>query len=136
MRPTILLALLVPFGACKVDHSLGSVPADSGIDVEASANQDSAQSTLLEAGGGSTNAPPSTGVDGDAVGPLGPVESWTGGLPNFAFPSGSDAIKLNLASDSAGNVAGQVVLGNDPPPLHATDPNVAYPPVPIGVQVV
>jgi hypothetical protein len=55
-------------------------------------------------------------------------QSWTGYVENYQFLSGSDAVKIAFASDSAGQVTGTVILGNGTPPSPATDPDVGYPP--------
>jgi hypothetical protein len=61
--------------------------------------------------------------------------TWTGYVddsdnPDFEFASGSNAIRLTLAVDTYGQVAGMVWLGNGPPPPPAADPDVGYPPEP------
>jgi hypothetical protein len=122
MKTRILLAMLVPIGACKADHSLGSIEPDSGPG--ASPQLDTAGPTTASGGG---DAAPSIGLDSAPIGPLGAVESWTGWAQNYQFPSGSDAIKLSFASDPNGVVVGQVTLGSGTPPPPATDPNVGYP---------
>jgi hypothetical protein len=68
------------------------------------------------------------GTSRPEVGPLGPVQSWTGYVENYTFPSGSSVIHLTYATDANGNVAGQIVFGQGAPPPPATNPNVGYPP--------
>lgn len=74
-------------------------------------------------------APPAVdaGADAPEIGPLGPVEWWTGYIENYHFASGSDAIKLSFANDEAGHVVGAFVFGNGIPPGPATDPTIGYP---------
>lgn len=62
------------------------------------------------------------------AGPPGPSESWTGSVEDYAFPSGSNALKLTFATDDDGHVVGTLVFGQGTPPPPATDPNVGYPP--------
>ncbi len=131
MKSRTLLALLVILGACKADHTLGSVGLDSGAD---QMNADTGAPTYADAQisaspetGGTAEVPPNGGLDAGASGTLGPVQSWTGWVENYQFPSGSDVIKFSFASDSAGQVVGQVVFGVGTPPPPATDPNVGYP---------
>ena len=159
MKSRTLLALLVILGACKADHTLGSVGLDSGADeVNADTGAPSvaldtstdissavpdtsaptyadAQSSAFSEAGGTAETPPSGGLDASASGTLGPVQSWTGYVENFQFPSGSDAIKVSFAYDPSGQVVGQVILGSGTPPPPATDPNVGYPTGYIGYNV-
>ena len=140
MKSRPVLAAMVMLGACKTDHDIGAVAQDSGPDVVdtqdtvslATADTSSVSFADTQTAYGpevvaETQTPPNNGSDGGS-GALGPVQSWTGYVENYQFPSGSDAIKLSFATDSAGNVAGHVVLGNGVPPPPATDPNVGYPP--------
>jgi hypothetical protein len=55
-------------------------------------------------------------------------QSWTGRVENYQWTSGSNAIKILIAHDSAGAIVGQAILGDATPPPPATDPNVGYPP--------
>jgi len=64
----------------------------------------------------------------DDLGPFGPVQSWTGYIESYKFPSGSNAVKLTFATTATGEVSGAVVFGNAAPPPPATDPSVGYPP--------
>jgi hypothetical protein len=112
------LALLVILGACKADHPIGTVEPDAGSDASRSTSP----------GPDLSIATPGQTVDVQPLGPLGLVESWTGWIENYQFPSGSDVIKFSFASDPNGRIAGQVVLGSGTPPPPATDPNVGYPP--------
>jgi len=130
MKARTLLALLVILGACKADHTLGSVGLDSGAD---QMNADTGAPTYADAQisaspetGGTAEVPPNGGLDAGASGTLGPVQSWTGWVENYQFPSGSDVIKFSFASDSAGQVVGQVIFGTGSPPPPPTDPNVGY----------
>jgi hypothetical protein len=126
------LAFLVVFGACDKDHQLGVVdPADSGIDSLNSntlpTSSDAGVSTQADLQVG-PDAQAYVGSDAKAIGQLGPSQSWTGYIENYQFSSGSDAIKLTFAADSAGQVVGTVLFGNGTPPPQATDPNTGYPP--------
>jgi hypothetical protein len=107
----------VILGACKADHPIGTVEADAGSDASVSTSP----------GPDLSIATPGQTVDVQPLGPLGPVESWTGWVENYTFKSGSDAIKFSFASDPNGRLAGQVVIGSGTPPPPATDPNVGYP---------
>jgi hypothetical protein len=118
MKSRTLLALLVILGACKADHSLGTIEPDAGSDASLSTSPSPDLSI----------ATPGQTVDVQPLGPLGPSQSWTGYAENFQFPSGSDAIKFSFAYDPSGQVVGQVILGIGTPPPPATDPNVGYPP--------
>jgi hypothetical protein len=86
-------------------------------------------------GGGDAGAetPSENAADAGEFKPLVPgPTTWTGHVddsdnPDFEFPSGSNAIRLTLAVDAYGQVAGMVWLGNGQPPPPATDPEVGYP---------
>jgi len=117
MRATTILTALVLLGACKADHSLGALGPDAAADTSLSTSPGPDLSTATS----------SQAVDVEPLGPLGPVESWTGWIENFTFKSGSDAITFSLAFDPNGRIAGQVVFGNGTPPPPATDPNAGYP---------
>jgi hypothetical protein len=117
MRYETLLAFVVAVTACNNDHSLGLLDPEE--------TSQPAQPDALAAL--PTDAGTPTEPDARVLGPLGPVESWTGYIENYQFQSGSDAIKLSLAYDPEGQVAGTVLFGNGTPPPPATDPNVAYP---------
>ena len=91
-----------------------------------------------DAGSGSADGGAETddAADAGVFKPLVPgPTTWTGYVddsdnPDFEFPSGSNAIRLTLAVDAYGQVAGMVWLGNGQPPPPATDPDVGYPPEP------
>jgi len=86
--------------------------------------------------GADARTPSDDAADAGAFKPLVPgPTTWTGHVddsnnPDFEFPSGSNAIRLTLAVDTYGQVAGMVWLGSGPPPPPATDPDVGYPPEP------
>jgi hypothetical protein len=113
-----MLDSVVDPGGCDANHSLGQISRDSGPDV---AGQYVAQLSV------DASASQQVSVDAQAIGPLGPVQSWTGYVENYQFPSGSDTIRFSFASDPSGQVVGHVIFGsgNSPPP--ATDPDVGYP---------
>ena len=138
----LALAAAIALGAgCNANHVLGSATPDSA----AGAGSGGAPGTG-GAGSGGASSPEDAGmIELDAtgmeppvvydtaiyrpeVGPLGPSQSWTGYVENFKFPSGSSAIHFTIATDASGNVAGQIVFGQGPPPPPATDPNIGYPP--------
>ena len=106
-----------------------SQPGSDGYPVEQS-----------DAGSGSADLSAGTfsddAADAGVFKPLVPgPTTWTGHVddsdnPDFEFASGSNAIRLTLAVDAYGQVAGMVWLGNGQPPPPATDPNVGYPPEP------
>ena len=81
--------------------------------------------TAPGAGGSGQGAAAGTTGQGGASGTS--VQSWTGYIENYMFPSGSDAIKFAFSTDAAGTVTGTVTLGMGTPPPPATDPNVGYP---------
>lgn len=118
MRYELLLVVSVALAACNNDHGLGS------LDLEGTGQP--AQADALAALPVDAGSPPVP--DARLLGPLGPAESWTGYVENYQFAFGSDAIKLSLAYDPSGQVAGTVIFGNGTPPPPATDPNVGYPP--------
>ncbi len=120
MKTTIILPALVLLGACKENHTLGTVARDAAFYPQGSGD-DATQSIEPD------SRTPSPAADLQPLGPLGPVESWTGWVENYAFESGSDAITFSFASDPDGRIAGQVVLGSGTPPPPATDPNSGYP---------
>ena len=66
------------------------------------------------------------GCTDSAGGPL--VGTWNGYVEAFAFRSGSDRIRFVIEEhdETAGAVAGSVVLGQGTPPPPATDPDVGY----------
>jgi hypothetical protein len=103
-------------GGCSGDHFLGGSggQAGSGLGGEA---------------GYSGPIPVDAGYPGDAS-LLGALETWTGYLENFQFPSGSDAVKLSFATDPTGVVVGTLTFGAGSPPPAATDPDANYPPGP------
>jgi hypothetical protein len=106
-----------------------SQPSLDGYPVE----QPDAGSGGADAGAGT---PLDDAADAGVFKPLVPgPTTWTGHVddsdnPDFEFPSGSNAIRLTLAVDTYGQVAGMVWLGNGPPTPPATDPDVGYPPEP------
>jgi len=108
MNRKLLLLTSILFAACNVDHNLG----------------DTDQLPDAATGNGtSTNTDTGTGTGTNSA-----SESWTGYVENFKFGSGSDAVKLVLATNTAGQVSGTVTFGNGIAPPPATDPSVAYPP--------
>ncbi len=70
-------------------------------------------------------------ADGAVVVPPGGMRlgDFTGYFEDYMFPSGSDAVTMNLvvAADGA-TVTGVVVFGMGSPPAPPTDPSVGYPP--------
>jgi hypothetical protein len=126
MRTTTVLTTLVLLGACNSDHTLGA------IDPDASTSGVTPYGDTQAGGGGASGAGPvvTLGADAavDTLGALGPVQSWTGWVENYQFPSGSDALKLSFAVDESGNLVGHITMGSGSPPPPATDPNVGYPP--------
>ena len=82
----------------------------------------------VDGGGGTGQQPSDDGGSQDGAIVM-PVESWTGYIENFKFPSGSDAVKISFAVEAGtGQVIGTVIFGNGTPPPPPTDPNVGYPP--------
>ena len=78
--------------------------------------------------GGFTRNP---GQDASVVVPEGgsPLAVFTGYFENYMFPSGSDALYMDLALGADGmTVTGVAVLGTGTPPPPPTQPNVGYPP--------
>jgi hypothetical protein len=124
MRQTLfpVFSVALALAACDNDHSLGSI-GNQGPGADASAEVDAQPTTPVP------NTP-----DARVLGPLGPVESWTGYLENYQLVTGSDVVRVSVAYDSAGQVAGTVVFGDGTPPPSATDPNVGYPPGVSGYQ--
>ena len=106
-----------------------SQPSLDGYPVELTA----ADSGVADLGAGTSS---DDAADAGEFKPLVPgPTTWTGHVddsdnPDFEFPSGSNAIRLTLAVDDYGQVAGMVWLGNGQPPPPATDPDVGYPPEP------
>jgi hypothetical protein len=87
------------------------------------------------AGGGGDSAigdgGPSSGAAGGAdasAGDTGPSRSWTGYIEQYAFPSGSAALKLTVSTDEQGVATGAIVFGQGTPPPPVVDPTVGYPP--------
>ena len=117
MKNTLSIAALLILGGCNADHSIGQIDQDAGPDVP---NSDVASLAL------DTGASPQVQSDAQTIGPLGPVQSWTGYVENYLFSSGSDVIRFTFAQDSSGRITGQVVFGIGTPPPPATDPNVGY----------
>jgi hypothetical protein len=113
MRYELLLIVPIGLAACDSDHSLGNLGPET-YTADAAVSSDARVVAV---------AP-----DARALEQLGPLESWTGYIENYHFASGSDAIKLTLANDPSGQLAGSVVFGSGTPPAPATDPNVGYPP--------
>jgi hypothetical protein len=54
--------------------------------------------------------------------------TWSGHVELLQFASGSDAIKMTIASASASSVTGTVLFGGGPLLAPATDPTAVYPP--------
>lgn len=65
------------------------------------------------------------GVLGDGLG-----DTWDGYIESFAFPSGSDRLRIEFDSTPApgGVLTGVVIFGEGAPPPPVTDPSVGYPP--------
>ncbi len=118
MRRELLLALSVAVAACDNEHNLGVFQQEPDA---------SAIGGMADQAGPTVDALPST-PDTRVLGPLGPVESWTGYLENYPLAIGSDQIRFSFAYDDSGQVAGTVIFGEGTPPPPATDPNVGYPP--------
>ena len=137
MKNTFSLAALLILSGCNADHSLGYVDQDSGpgpsnsdtaplsidwhVYVDASVMSSTSDGVVAQTG-------PRSSPDATVIGPLGPMQSWTGWVENYQFPSGSDAIKFSFAADSADQIVGQVMFGGGPPLSPPTDPSVGYPP--------
>jgi hypothetical protein len=124
MKTTTILTALVLLGACGADHTLGTIDADAGAG--GMPPQDGTPAAGASGAGGTVTLGADAAVD--TLGVLGPVQSWSGWVENYQFPSGSDALKLSFAVDESGNVVGHITMGSGTPPAPATDPNVGYPP--------
>lgn len=125
----------------SLDGHVGPAGPDGPVVSGADVSQPSLDGYPVEqpdAGSGSADGGAETddAADAGVFKPLVPgPTTWTGHVddsdnPDFAFASGANAIRLTLAVDAYGQVAGMVWLGNGPPPPPATDPNVGYPPEP------
>jgi len=112
----VIGAMAFSSGGCDNNHLLG------GVDGGPPPTDDSGQPPANDGGPRAVDASP------DISHPVGDAQAWTGYVENYAFPSGSDTVKIAFAVDSAGQVTGTVILGNGTPPPPATDPNVGYPP--------
>ncbi len=153
MKKKLLIAALTIVGGCDHQFGIGALEPDAGVtDAQTSSvggtdaqilfpNASSvggidAQSLFVKDAGGGVVLPPDGAADAGGFKPLGPgPTTWTGYVddsdnPDFEFASGSNAIRLTLAVDAYGQVAGMVWLGNGPPPPPAADPDVGYPPEP------
>jgi hypothetical protein len=114
------IAALATVGAgCDNRHVLGGLGGAAG-----SGESIDGQRPVIDAGpDGTTDG--AVGLRDGAI--VTPVESWTGYIESYQFPSGSDAVKIAFASDAAGNLIGTVTLGRGTPPPPPTNPNVGYP---------
>lgn len=119
MQGKILLVSSLALVGCNLDHNLGALDEPQ---LDASATDDGKAPDTTPA-----STPDTTGPS-EITDPQSPAQSWTGYIENFKFASGSDAIKLVLTTNTTGQVAGTVTLGNGIAPPPATDPNVGYPP--------
>jgi hypothetical protein len=78
-------------------------------------------------GGGSDASANDGGTDASAA-ETRQSHSWTGYVEQFAFPSGSAAMKLTVSIDAQGVATGAIVFGQGTPPAPVVDPTVGYPP--------
>jgi hypothetical protein len=108
-----------------------SQPSLDGYPVE----QPDAGSGSADAGAGTDDA-----ADAGVFKPLVPgPTTWTGHVddsdnPDFEFPSGSNAIRLTLAVDAYGQVAGMVWLGNGPAAATSHRPECRVPTGAVGEE--
>jgi hypothetical protein len=114
------LAMASLLAACDGNHVVGTYESGTAGTTGASGTTGMAGVT------GSAGTTGAAGT-GEAIGPLGPTQSWTGYIENNTKP-GSDALKLTFATDAAGHAVGTITFGQGTPPPPATDPNVGYPP--------
>jgi hypothetical protein len=136
----LVVALLL--GACSGSHVLGVVNPDAQLPSGTGGTNGGAGGTnggalactpLYANGAGGSPAPNMNANTGSASAmppppeSLGAAQRWTGYIEGRTYASGSESIKVTMASDSSGNLAGTVVFGEGPPPAPPTDANVGYP---------
>lgn len=116
----VVVAIGLVAGGCSSTHFLGDLDGGAGGDLVSSMGGRDGSIAV-------PGAPRDGGYPGD-VSSLGPLQSWTGYVEAYQFPSGSDAVNLSFALDPSGTLVGTAILGAGTPPPPATDPTAAYPP--------